>query len=307
MSQTCFIFSSLSVALYGTIAEISAWSEKMFGYVGPEKGELKVKELSLYQAYYCGLCKSIKARYGQRARAVLSYDCTFLAILLSGFHCCGGCTEERCAIKPLKGKQPIANSSEYLDFAADLNVLLSYYQFSDDWQDEKKIRGAAGKLLLGYAAKKAALIRPEMDRAVSNGIYALQKLEKQNDKVCVLDATADAFGTILRDCVQNAPVDPEQGKALRVLLYHLGRWIYLIDAWDDRDKDKKTGSFNPFLSADADEERASFALNASLNEAIKAYELLDIVSFKGILDNIFYEGCVNRTKSLLRAGGKHEQ
>ena len=186
-------------------------------------------------------------------------------------------------------------------------MLLSYYQFSDDWQDEKKIRGAAGRLLLGHAAKKAALIRPEMDQAVASGIRALQKLEKQNDRVCVLDSTSDAFGVILRDCAQNAPVDPAQGKALRVLLYHLGRWIYLIDAWDDRDKDKKTGSFNPFLSADADEERASFALNASLNEAIKAYELLDIVSFKGILDNIFYEGCVNRTKSLRRAGGKHEQ
>ncbi len=277
----------------------------MFGYIGPEKSELKVKELSLYQAYYCGLCKTIGSRYSQGSRLTLSYDCAFLAILLSGLNGCAGCDEHRCAYKPFSAKRPMLKPSPYLDFAADLNVLLSYYKCKDDWIDEKRLRGALGSFALSASGKKAAKYLPEMDKSVFKGLDALMQIEKQGCKE--LDEPADAFAAMMRDCINCAPVDETQKRTLRILMYHLGKWIYLMDAWDDREKDKKSGSFNPFLSSGAGEERAGFLLNASLNEAIKAYELLDIVSAKGILDNIFYEGCVNRTKAMLKAGGKHEQ
>ncbi len=279
----------------------------MFGYIGPEKSELKVRELSLYQAFYCGLCKSIGARCGQGARLTLSYDCTFFAMLLCSFSKYGGCEQRRCAYKALGRKRPVVKRCDALDFAADLNVLLSYYKCKDDWADERSLRGAAGSMALAAAGKKARSLRPALDAAIQKGLGRLSEIEKDDLRSHSLDEPADAFASMMRDCIDSAPVEESQKKTLRVLMYHLGKWVYLMDAWDDKEKDRKSGAYNPFLSAGAEKERASFLLNASLNEAIKAYELLDIVSLKGILDNIFYEGCVNRTKALLEAGGKHEQ
>ena len=54
----------------------------MFGYIEPDKGELKMKELTRYRAFYCALCKSIGARYSQTARLTLNYDCAFFALAL---------------------------------------------------------------------------------------------------------------------------------------------------------------------------------------------------------------------------------
>ena len=56
----------------------------MFGYIVPLKQELRMRELAQYNAYYCGLCASIGARFGQAARLTLNYDSTFLAMLLTG-------------------------------------------------------------------------------------------------------------------------------------------------------------------------------------------------------------------------------
>lgn len=277
----------------------------MFGYIGPEKSELKVRDWTLYQAFYCGLCRTIGERYGQVPRLTLSYDCTFICILLSSFSPCGGCSEHKCTYKPFKAKQPMANPSESLDFAADLNVLLAWYQCRDEWSDEKRLRGAAGNIVFSPAGQKAKKERPELYAAISEGIARLSSLEKEN---CPdLDAPADAFASMMRECMTCAPLPEAQKKTVSALIYYLGKWIYLMDAWDDRAKDEKSGAYNPFLSAKAGKDRASFLLNATLNESIKAYTLLDIVSAKGILDNIFYEGCVNRTETLLKAGGEHEQ
>lgn len=277
----------------------------MFGYIGPEKCEIKVKDWTLYQAYYCGLCRTIGQRYGQAPRLTLSYDCTFIGILLSSFSPCAGCSEHRCAYKPMKKAQPMANSSPSLDFAADLNVLLAWYQCRDEWTDEKRLRGAIGEAAFSLAGKKAGERRPGLYSAISEGIGQLSEIEKAN--CSDLDAPADAFASMMKNCLLCADIPDKQKKAAGALIYHLGKWVYLMDAWDDREKDRKSGAYNVFLSAGAEKDRASFLLNASLNEAIKAYTLLDIISAKGILDNIFFEGCVSRTKNLLKAGGENEQ
>ena len=131
----------------------------------------------------------------------------------------------------------------------------------------------------------------------------LSQLEKAN--CSELDAPADAFARMMKSVGLSAPIENRGDRiALAHTLYHLGRWVYLIDAWDDRDKDKKKGSYNPFIASGADKDRAEFLLNCSLNEAINAYQLLNLLSHEGLLDNIILDGCPAKNREVL--GGKDE-
>ena len=278
----------------------------MFGYIAPNQDELKVRELKTYRAYYCGLCRAVKKNYGEFPRLTLNYDCAFLAMLLSGLaeSVDGAFFEGHCAYKLFLKKRPIAKYTETLGFVADYEVLLSYYKLLDDWNDEKRLVGAAGSAALHHAFKRARRRNPALAAVVEDGIDKLSALEA--GRCAEPDAPADAFASMLRDAVALAPgLNAPGRRAMKSLAYNIGKWIYLADAWDDREKDKKNGSYNPFLAANADRERASFNLHYSLNGAVNAYELLDLNSNKGVLDNIMYIGCPEKTERLL--GGKHEQ
>ena len=278
----------------------------MFGYVAPNQDELKVRELKQYRAYYCGLCKAVKVNFGETARLTLNYDCTFLAILLCGLNdpFAEPFYEGHCAYKLFLRKRPIAKYNESLAFAADYEVLLSYYKMLDDWQDEKRLMGAAASTALSGAFKKARRKNQALAEIVENGLKKLHALEKE--RCAELDAAADTFASVLKGAVALAPgLSAADRVAASGLAYNLGKWIYFADAWDDREKDQKSGSYNPFLASGADEERARFNLYYCLNEAVNAYELLDLKSNKGVLDNIMYVGCAEKTKRLL--GGNHEQ
>lgn len=275
----------------------------MFGYVIPLRCELKVRELAHYDAWYCGLCKTIRERYGQRPRLALNYDCAFLALLLDSMLGAGACTLQRCGYKLFQKPRPVAPSSEMLNYAADVNVLLAWYQCDDDWRDERSLKALLASLALCSAAKKAGRARPKVRDAIKEGIEKLTKLENENSDV--IDEVTDAFAGLLRDVFRNAPqiTDERQREALAWMGYNLGRWIYLADAWNDREKDAKSHAYNPFNRINADTESASFMLYMSLNEAEKAYDLLDLYSNQGVLDNIIKQGCRMRTEQLLR--GEH--
>lgn len=271
----------------------------MFGYIVPLKSELRVRELTQYQAWYCGLCKALRREYGQIPRLLLSYDCSFLALLLSGiqegFAPCG---LQRCGYKPLRKAQPVAPHNESLAYAADINVLLSYYQLRDDWQDEHRVSALIGKSAIVCAARKAISRRPIVADAVQTGIARLSEYEKQWE--ASIDAVADAFAQLQRQVLTGFTETPsQQREALSWLGYHMGRWIYLLDAWEDRKRDQKTGAYNPFLASGADKQRASFLIYASLNEMEKAYDLLTVYNNRGLLDNILYQGCRAKSRQAL--------
>ncbi len=271
----------------------------MFGYVQPNKAELKMREYTQYQAWYCGLCKTLNRSYGQIPRLVLDYDCTFLALLLGGVQ--GGvepCHLEKCWYKPAKKKAPIASPCDALNYAADINVLLYWYKLLDDWRDERKIAALAGHASLKAAAVRATKRQPEAANAIAEGIATLSEMEKQQE--VSIDQAADAFACILQRIAREfPPLTNQQRDALSWLGYHLGRWIYFMDAWEDREDDRKSHAYNPFLITDTQKEKASFLLYASLNEMEKAYDLLDIQANRGVLDNIIYQGCRLRTRQIL--------
>lgn len=275
----------------------------MFGYIVPCRDELKIREEAEYKAWYCGLCRSIGWRYGQFARLALSYDCAFIALLLSGVTGEGGLETARCPFRPIK-KRPMAMGSESLFFAADLDILLAWNKLADDWRDEHKPGAPLGRMALFGAVRRAEGRAPGLAKAIREGVAELMELEKENCNE--LDAPADAFARMMRSVGTCAPLP--QGPARRIVphvLYHIGRWVYLMDAWDDRGKDERKGAYNPFLASGAGKERARFLLALSQNEALAAYELLNIEAHKGLLDNIVYEGCAGRMRGILEA--KDEQ
>lgn len=266
----------------------------MFGYVRPVREELKVREWEAYRAVYCGLCHTIGRRYGFFPRLFLNYDFTFLAMLLAEPKRTPCFSGKRCIACPHR-KKPVVEKEEGLEVAADESIILTYYQLLDKQRDGRFPRGIfAGLLsfLLRPAYRKAAELRPGFDRAVVENLERLHRLEEEGCPT--LDGPADTFAAILRAA---APPCGDLGKdrAMGQLLYHVGRWIYLLDAWDDRKKDEKTGDYNPLPLRFPDgpekhEDEVRGTLDRSAELAISAFNLMEFGCWTPVLGNILCIG-----------------
>ena len=275
----------------------------MFGYVKVCKDELKIKDYNLYRALYCGICcKANKKYFGNIPRFTTNYDMTFLAAVLCAV--ADGdykVSTERCILHPLK-KRPVAYDSAAIDYAAFAGVILSYMKLSDDKADDKNAAAALGMAFLGCANRKAAAKFGALREHISVNLQKLNRLEKENcdDTDAVADCFADLMGNIF-----TPDFAPEsQKKQLYYLGYYIGRWIYLIDAIADFEKDKQKGSYNPYVlkykSLNKEKENLELSMTFTLENAAAAYELLDRKRNKGILDNIIYVGLPQEQEKILR-------
>ena len=270
----------------------------MFGYVTADKPEMRVRDFYTFRSYYCGVCREIGHLYGELPRFMLTYDCAFLYLLLASV---AGEKEEYgkkiCPASPLT-KKPYAKDA-FCEYAASMNVLLGVGNLRDKKKDKSWAGGLAAGTLSG-AYKKARSVYPAVAEAMEKGVRALQQMEDAGETD--IDQVSDAFACLLGEVFAGAGV---QSRILYELGYHIGRWIYLIDALDDLERDKKKGAYNPFLrkfgdDAEAIKKSAAFNLNSSLQGAILAYDLLDIKKHKEILDNILYSGLAKKTEQVLR-------
>lgn len=219
----------------------------------------------------------------------LSYDMTFLIILLTGLYEPDTKTETAaCAAHPLK--KHTVRTNELTDYAAAVNLILSYYKCKDDWEDEHKKKSyAAAKLL----APKIAAVKeryPEKIQAVSSNLKKLSALEKQNGLNA--DMMAGIFGDILAELFVFRQDEWED--SLRKIGFFLGKFIFLMDAYEDVEKDIKTGNYNPFKQAfleDADfSENCRKLLTMMMAECSRTFERLPILLHADILRNILYSG-----------------
>lgn len=264
----------------------------MFGYVRPMQPELKCKDFDLYRATYCGLCRTMRQRYGVIAPMFLNFDFTFLALLLSQAEERPQLCKGRCHGNPLR-KKTMCETSPALEIAADESIILAYWKLRDGAVDEGFWRGLPQRmlaLLLGPSYRRAVGYQPHFDKVVQGCLDELAQLEKtQCDSI---DRTADTFARILKAAAPQSE-DAVQHRALEELLYHVGRWIYLIDARDDFHGDITVGSYNPLVfryGEAGDDEALACTLNHSMNLARSAFQLGTFGCRQPIIENILYLG-----------------
>ena len=277
----------------------------MFGYIGTIESELKVREAASYSSWYCGLCKCMKRRYGPLSTLFLQYDCAFLALLFSGE--LGEQVDAkrcRCLHRCHDPRRKYRLETPALRFAAAVNVLLAYYKCLDDWRDERDLVKGGAALLLKGAVRRAGRDYPKLLARTERFCQDQAAMEREDGRP---DAAADPTGKYLEDLADMLPFPESEKLPLRWLLYNLGRWIYLMDAWDDREKDRHKGAFNPFVKAQTAKEDAAFGLSASLEEAHKAFDLLSPSRDRGLMENVLTLGCPERTRKVLEDTGKEER
>lgn len=262
----------------------------MFGYIYVNEQELKVREYTAYRSFYCGLCRNLHQRYGRTAQMMLNYDLTFLALLLTGLY--EPETEKdahRCMIHPVQ-KHPMVQN-EAVSYAADMCVLLAYQKLMDDWKDEKKAgrRAVAAFLQSGY--KQIAKKYPRQTKAVEENIRLLHEAEQQNNKD--IDYVAGLTGKFLAEIF--VWKDDIWQDDLRTMGFFLGKFVYLMDAIEDVEKDRKKGNFNLFadtgsLWGNETEIMLRDALTGMMTEAARAFERLPVLEDAEIIRNILYSG-----------------
>lgn len=269
----------------------------LFGYLRAEKGELLVREYEQYKAVYCTLCKQLGKDYSVFSRFILSYDFTFFAMIsLSLDDNCPGYEQKHCTCNPLKKCSCCINGESSFKKAAALSVITAYYKLCDDILDSsflKKLRSIILKPIFGMWHKKAAMNFPEYEKIVSEMMKAQDEVENSN--VCHLDMAAEPTANMLAQILSTEAVTNEQKTVLYQLGYQLGRWVYLIDAVDDFDDDKKRQNFNPFLLEQTSDcvsikKCCVPVLNQCIAQVYNAFNLLELKHFSSILDNILSIG-----------------
>ena len=329
----------------------------MLGYVKIDKGELKVREYEVYTGYYCGVCKSIGRRYGQLPRMVLSYDAAFLAILLASLSDESDTpVQEHCIAHPvIKKKTVIRNRA--IDYAGDVMLILAWYKLADDAADEGKVYAKPVMLMMKRIFRRLNSLYPELCSSVKCHLSALSALERE--KCASIDMAAEAFSKIMEDIfteglravygseppqqkppgadrsdygisgasgMQNGPCGfASPGSDTRELLaragYHLGKWVYMIDAVDDIEENIASGAYNPLLfrfkfdaaNETADEFRARiepdlrFNLYHYLAMLSRCTDSLDIRKNAGIIENVIFFGLNRKTEEIIMRTDKDKQ
>ena len=268
----------------------------MYGYVRPDKGELRVREYELFRAVYCGLCQTLRQRYGFLSRFAVNYDMTFLAMVLLSSD--AGARQMRCPVHPMK-KRPCVCDSRALEAAADYSVILAWWNLRDNARDEKALKALlsdAGAGAMKKAYEKAAAARPAFAANTKRCLEELNALEAENCPS--LDRAADCFARILAFAADEFG-DGEQRRTRREVFYHIGRLVYVLDAVDDVAGDVKEDKYNPLRSrmkegedklSEAEQDALRGTVNLSQRSAAAALALRTADPWQSILENIVTVG-----------------
>ena len=260
----------------------------MFGYVTVNQEELKMKDFKRYRGFYCGLCHSLKTRYGLKGQAILPYDMVFLNILLNGLYEKKLTEEDRfCLTHPLKKQHMIFN--EITDYAADMGMILIYYKLLDDIEDEHSKKAKIALMTIRKPAQKALKRWPRQAQATEEYVAELRKMEKE--EIYDLDRVAGFSGKALAEIF--VMEEDMWSDFLRETGFYLGKFVYLMDAWDDLEDDLKKHRYNPWKEASARKDFDALVENTltmMMAECAKGFEKLPIVQDIDILRNIIYSG-----------------
>ena len=271
----------------------------MLGYITIDSPELKEKDLEKYRSFYCGVCQDLKYDHGQFHRLTLNYDMTFLAILLTSLsYKRTGREEHFCVLRP--GKRKICSRNEFTAYAADMSVLLVYNNLMDDWIDENKLKSAFTADVLRKDYVRVARKYKRQADAVREYIRKLHRTEYSGNYD--LDLAAGLTGHFFEE-VFLFDEKSEWAGELRTMGFFLGKFIYLMDAYEDVYEDRSAGRYNPFIpmcDSPEFEQKAADILTMMAASAAKGFERLPIVDHVDILRNIMYCGIWTKYRQIHR-------
>ena len=254
----------------------------MFGYVAVDKPSLRVREYDYYRATYCGLCHAMGKCTGCVSRLTLSYDVTFFALvreMLEGTKV--EFVKKRCPrhiIKPIN--TVVVN--DVLEYSSFVGGILTSQKIVDNVNDEKGAKKCLAKTLRFVFSKmerESMFGLPDLYDIVAEKLKKLNEIEQ--NRVASIDAPADIFGELMAEALSYGLKD-EKLLIAKNVGKRIGRWIYIVDAFDDYKKDRESGSYNPFVllynGEDFSEDNLisiSKMLEAELSLALSAIELID--------------------------------
>lgn len=280
----------------------------MFGYIKPNIPELKVVDYELYKAAYCGLCRTMGKCTGCMSKLTLSYDFAFFALLRMALEGTKGEVKmRRCVVHPFK-KRPMLEINDTLKYSAKSSVILTRLKLKDNINDSHGLSRLKAKIagLVSLFFKKTDKELLPLEEKIKASIDVLSQLEKE--KCDSIDMVANTFGELL-GTIASFGLDEAGGRIGYEIGYHLGKWIYVVDACDDFESDLKSGSYNvlhlAFGNALTDGDRALLcqAMMLELNNMSKALELVDFSSHRDverIVKNIVFDGLLQVSRQALK-------
>ena len=262
----------------------------MYGYVQVYRPDLRFREYEVYRSHYCGLCHALQQRCNTISRLTLSYDFTFLSLLLDALYEPEADTHKQrcfCGI----GKNAMVYHSAILDYVADMHLFFAYLHCKDDWNDEHSIPHAMLAAGIKAAYRRICNAYPQKTAAILEHMQQLTALEQQQETQFALPAAC--FGRALAEsfCMEQSDV---WNADLRHMGYHLGTFIYVLDAYDDLQKDRKHHTYNPFQQASVHDpafhQIVKDFLQHAASEAAATFERLPILQNADLLRNLLYAG-----------------
>lgn len=267
---------------------MSEGGRALFGYVITNCKTLTDEQRARFRALYCGMCKTLKARYGNLGRFTLSYDMTFVAMVLSALY------EpeeeqgrEKCPPHPFKAHDYVINPT--MDYAVDLNVALAYHKCMDNWQDDRSLASAAAARALERAYRTARTRRPEKCLAIERWMEEIREFEGRGLEE--IDPPMNMTGKMLGTLFQYR--DDYWAEQLYKMGDGLGRFIYFMDAYDDLESDVRHRKFNPLkamMHQENFEEICKDGLTMMMADCADAFEQLPVVKDADLIRNILYSG-----------------
>lgn len=268
----------------------------VLGYVVINKESLTKDDYETYRSFYCGLCEKLQEKFGRAGQMTLNYDMTFVALLLTALYEPDVKeTVSRCVVHPLNKREHRISTAT--DYAADMNLLLSYEKCMDDWKDE-------GSALKHAQAQKLEKFLPDIRKRYPEKVAAIQADLKElyaleDAKETDIDKLAACYGRVFAKTL--AWKHDVWERPLYDAGICLGKFVYLADAFEDLAQDEKKGRFNCLagLKASAgseeDYENLVFAiLNGVMGDAVRSISLLPIIDYVPIVNNILYAGVWTR-------------
>lgn len=272
----------------------------MFGYLCVNKPELKIREFEEYHSFYCGVCRELKRKFGLKGQIAVSYDSAFLALLLTGLYepeCKS--INKRCIASPVKKNLSMVNT--YSEYSADMNMFLNYYKCVYDWNDDRRYtKHIYSKLIHKRIIDIQSKYKTKCQR-IEEQLETLNKLE--HDDVYEIDAAAGCFGHVMEEIFDYS--DDVWNSSLKRMGFYLGKFIYIMDAYEDIEEDNKSGSYNVLksmydsvITSNEDklvavrkfEDKSYNILSMMMAECSIEFEKLPVIMYADILRNILYSG-----------------